>query len=279
MTATDASCAVCGNSPCRLVSETSAWALYECNRCGFLFKVGEKTDYESLDLDAYLVFAYNRSSEVDEICACLQPDYPDVQGVCILEIGCATGEVLNELRNRGAKVYGVEPSHVAAEHARSKYGLTTVFEGYFERNPAGMQPEVFLLLDVIEHLDDPSLLLAKIASAMSATSVLVVKTGDSGSWLADHCKDRWAYIHLPQHRSFYCKRTLDYACKKAELHVDRIFRYRDPYGGIAWRKLIKNVVKAVLLCMTPKDSYLHRRLYIDVANDHLLAVIRKASRI
>ncbi len=41
--------------------------------------------------------------------------------------------------------------------------------------------------------------------------------------------------------------------------------------------LIKNVAKALIFRVLPADSKLVRRFYIDLANDHFIAVIRKKS--
>ena len=78
----------------------------------------------------------------------------------VLEIGCGTGTLLECLsRRRDCKVFGIEPNKDRADLARQK-GLT-VIQAYLApetRLPAASY-DYIILADVLEHLDDPSMLL------------------------------------------------------------------------------------------------------------------------
>lgn len=61
----------------------------------------------------------------DKIFQCVKRYYDSLAGVKILEIGCGAGNRLYLLKQMGACVVGVEPSHKAVMHGRSQYGLSS----------------------------------------------------------------------------------------------------------------------------------------------------------
>jgi SAM-dependent methyltransferase len=105
----------------------------------------------------------------------------------VLEIGCATGMMLEALRAKGFDVYGVDSSNWAVERARGRVGDDRVFEADPERN--GL-PEVLaargpfqtvLLWAVLEHFRDPFQLLRDVSRHASAGAVLVINTTNADS--------------------------------------------------------------------------------------------------
>jgi len=86
----------------------------------------------------------------------------------ILEIGCATGGLLAELRGRGfPNVVGMDPSAGCVQSARELYGLD-VFEGTLSDIAEHRQQYDFvILIGVIEHLRDPGPALADVRQLLS----------------------------------------------------------------------------------------------------------------
>ena len=89
-----------------------------------------------------------------------------------LDIGCACGSTLLEIKNRypNAMIYGIEldpPSAVFASH------LATVVQGNVETMdfPFDVSFDYIILGDVLEHLVDPGLLLKKLKSHLSKEGV------------------------------------------------------------------------------------------------------------
>ncbi len=76
----------------------------------------------------------------------------------ILEIGCASGQTLAYMRDRGADfVVGIEYSADAAALAKAR-GVGNIIVGDFERMEVDLEPSSFDLLiagHVLEHLADP----------------------------------------------------------------------------------------------------------------------------
>jgi len=71
---------------------------------------------------------------------------------------------------------------------------------------------------------------------------------------------------------------MDYLGSETNLRVIRFIRNKDAYGGVSWKKLIKNIVKGTLLKLTTRYKYLHLRYMLDEANDHFIAVLSKVPK-
>lgn len=72
----------------------------------------------------------------------------------IIDFGCATGALLNELKNRGFNnIKGTDISNWAIEYGREVYGLEDELE-FYNRNLLYEGSDYIIMLDVLEHLPD-----------------------------------------------------------------------------------------------------------------------------
>lgn len=72
----------------------------------------------------------------------------------IIDFGCATGALLNELKNRGFKnIKGTDISNWAIEYGRKIYDLEDELE-FYNRNLLYEGSDYIIMLDVLEHLPD-----------------------------------------------------------------------------------------------------------------------------
>ena len=126
-----------------------------------------------------------------------------------LEIGCAGGAFLNNARNFGYDVQGVEVSGEAADFARKKFNLN-VITGNLE--DANFQPEIFDIVfmgDVLEHLPDPTITMRHINRIIKKGGLLVIlcpmQTNTLFSrfgFLAFNLIGRKATVNLPPYHLF-----------------------------------------------------------------------------
>lgn len=269
-------CTLCGQVSLKLILEQDHWAIHRCLKCGFVFKSGAVFHYEDLPREYYIKYNFDRSNEVKEVVRILHKQYHSLQGLTMLEIGSGTGSLLNEFRKYGINVYGIEPSKSAVAIAESVFGLSTISNGYFAADKLSLKPDVFLLYDVIEHLDDAIALFKEFKRSMTINSVLVVKSGNPSSLNAMLYPSKWMYFLMNEHVAFYSEKALNILCDKTGLRVDKFFRFEDAYGGLKSYLLLKNIIKAFLLQLFPKNSRVWNRLSINLANDHFIALIRWA---
>ncbi|MBI5641479.1 MAG: class I SAM-dependent methyltransferase [Nitrospirae bacterium] len=102
--------------------------------------------------------------------------YGGVDYLDVLEIGCATGDLLIRLKDAGAHVKGLEISDFAAGIARGR-GLD-VFTGEIEGFAEGADQkfDIVLALEVIEHVTSPTRFFASLDKVIKPGGVLLIST-------------------------------------------------------------------------------------------------------
>jgi SAM-dependent methyltransferase len=125
---------------------------------------------------------------------------PQSQRVRVLDIGCLTGILLDDLQRKSASCYevlGVEPCRWAAAICRAK-GVP-VIEGAFESAP--VQPssfDVVTLFDVLGHTVDPRRTLARVRDVLTDEGIVLMTTPDIASGYARLFKRRYWFIESCQ---------------------------------------------------------------------------------
>ena len=91
------------------------------------------------------------------------------------EVGCASGEMLNQFRNRGWAVSGCDPSPSAIAQAKTIFGIEADLGGEESAviRQAGL--DLILVCHVLEHLYDPPATLARFADALAPGGHLVLE--------------------------------------------------------------------------------------------------------
>jgi len=166
-------------------------------------------------------------------------------GARLLDVGCSSGALLGSARRHGFDVEGVEPAAQAAEYAKST-GLT-VFQGYLQDAcyPASSF-DVVTLMEVIEHLADPSALLKEVWRVLKPNGVFVVGTGNGASWTVRLVGARWGYFQVAGHGghiSFFNPTSLVVLAQRCGFRVERVETRRvslaEPHevGRVTYRML------------------------------------------
>ncbi len=117
----------------------------------------------------------------------------------LLDVGCATGDFLFAMQQRGWQVQGVEPVIHAAALARQTFGLD-VHTGLLEE--AGYAPnqfDVVTLWDVLEHVADPLATLTETARILRPGGMLVFSLPNPASFEARLFGANWVGWERPRH--------------------------------------------------------------------------------
>jgi SAM-dependent methyltransferase len=91
------------------------------------------------------------------------------------EVGCASGEMLHQFKNRGWQVRGCDPSPSAVSQARAIFDIAVDLGG--EENTVSRHKDLDLILacHVLEHLYDPPATLARFHAALAPNGHLVLE--------------------------------------------------------------------------------------------------------
>jgi SAM-dependent methyltransferase len=225
----DPFCTICGAGELRLKFVKNGHDILQCKLCGVGHALARDFDparyytrayFEGDTDDGYANYGQSEAvlrGEFAGLARKLSEEAPT--GGPLLEIGCAYGFFLKEAQ-RYWEVYGLEISTEAVDHCLAS-GLSNVRQGlaetaYFKELP---QLQAVVMLDVIEHLPDPVGVLAACREKLIPGGVLLVTTGDFGSFFARLLGSRWRLMTPPQHLWFFTSAGFRYLARIQDWEV------------------------------------------------------------
>jgi SAM-dependent methyltransferase len=144
-----------------------------------------------------------------------------------VEIGCASGSYLQQMRRDGWAVEGIEFSESAASQARAQ-GLQ-VATGSVETASPGMQPvDLVAAWMVLEHLHEPVAALRRIRSWVRPDGYLVGSVPVHGRLFLRLFGGASYDLHLPNHLYHFTRSSLTNLLRLAGWRVERIVWQRNP---------------------------------------------------
>jgi 2-polyprenyl-3-methyl-5-hydroxy-6-metoxy-1,4-benzoquinol methylase len=226
----------------RLGEHRDLWA---CRECGTVQQAplpgGEALHalYRGMADDAYLSEEAGRRETARRLLDLIGRHVP---AGALLDVGCGHGLLLDEARRRGYDVTGIELSRGAAEYAREVLGLDVreqPVERFIEAQPPAWF-RVIVLVDVLEHLEDPLGALDACERLLAPGGALCVVTPDPSSATARAAGRRW-WAYVPAHTFLIPRRTQRELLESRGLVISedipfvRSFALRYWLGGLAER--------------------------------------------
>ncbi len=124
----------------------------------------------------------------------------------LLDVGCATGLLLEEACSRGWAVEGVDVSEFAVAWCRER-GLTAHL-GSLESVALSGKFDVIVMDDTIEHLPDPRRTLAEMYRLLTPGGILTINTCDEGGLLRRAMGRHWFHYKPLEHLCYFNRRNL-----------------------------------------------------------------------
>lgn len=160
-----------------------------CDRCGFGYADGipaqEVFDRYYREMSKY---EYHQragaESEYDQrrlalIADVVAPQLPSRE-VRVLDVGCATGRLLANIRERGyPNVVGLDPSPACAASAARLYDIPVLTMTLADLAATGQRYDVMLMVGVLEHLRDLETALNQICGILAPTGLLYLEVPDA----------------------------------------------------------------------------------------------------
>jgi 2-polyprenyl-3-methyl-5-hydroxy-6-metoxy-1,4-benzoquinol methylase len=232
-------CAVCPGGRVRRAFDAvrgSAFALGKCDVCGWERLIPQPTWDEiraiyKADYYAAWGMAEGETREVADMKRAtfglrLDEVAEHAEGGKLLDVGTASGFLLEVARDRGYQPYGVELSQYAGELARAKFGADRIHIGTLETAP--FPPGSFdavTMCDLIEHVMDPVATLATAARLLRPGGIVLVMTPDTGSLTRRLMGAKWTHYKL-EHLSYFDRASMAACAKSAGLEVASVRRCR-----------------------------------------------------
>jgi len=123
-----------------------------------------------------------------------------VQPGKILDVGCGSGRILSFAQQLGWKATGIEFDPIAVATARES-GLNVIEGDYRVIGTFSQCYDLVICSHVIEHVDNPLLLLKLLASAVTENGVLVLSFPNAQSYLRKRYRGYWRGYEAPRHLS------------------------------------------------------------------------------
>ena len=174
-------CPLCQAKDPRYFYHENGFKYWQCISCRLLFlwphpdpSFLHEHYQEYLSIDAQEVVAWGKEmkSVIKDTAASIERLHPE-KGI-ILDIGCGYGFFLEEMKQQGWEIEGVELSIPAADIARKKTGAT-IHSCSVEKMQVDSRYDVITLFYVIEHVADPLEILRSIRKLLAPGGIIVLR--------------------------------------------------------------------------------------------------------
>lgn len=219
----------CDESPCRACGGTGrplfvkrGYSFRECNRCGCRFVSGpvpalvyDEGYFNGDSFGGYPAYLQDRDLIGDNFRRRVDWLTPLARGRRLLDVGAAYGLLVEAARGAGFDAVGLEPAGACVAWARDHLEVEMIEATVEDARIPPASFDVVTMMDVVEHLAEPSLALHQIRRWLRPGGLLVIETGDCESLLARICGRRWYYYDPPQHLTYFHRRSLSEALSEA----------------------------------------------------------------
>ena len=252
--------------------------IIECKNCGFIFtnprpeiNIIEKY-YESED---YISHTNQKKSVLNSVYEIVRKQkiknkYKLISkissGKRILDIGCATGELLNKFKKSNWSVHGIEPNEKARNFAIENYGLNV--NGEEELNNLKEKGfDVIMMWHVLEHVPLLNERIKELKRLLKSDGVIIIAIPNPESWDAKFYKEYWAAYDVPRHLYHFTQNAIKKLFEKHNFSIQKIIPMKfdsfyicllsEKYlsGTINYLKAIKNGIKSNSYAKRNQNNY------------------------
>jgi 2-polyprenyl-3-methyl-5-hydroxy-6-metoxy-1,4-benzoquinol methylase len=212
----DVKCALCSGTDTRLFIIKEGFNYRKCDGCGLVYQNPRPVFGDLRKRYSEDYFQYELQNQ-NNFFALMKLGLRDIHFDSFnhngnglrrfLDIGCATGLLLNYIRDRGWLTKGVEVCRSSVEYARKRFGLD-IFLGTLEEAafPASFF-DVVHFSHVIEHVPEPKEMLLEIRRILKPDGHIIVTTPNVTGGHAIFAGGSWRSL-IPDHIYLFSKKTL-----------------------------------------------------------------------
>ncbi len=126
----------------------------------------------------------------------------------LLDVGCGSGYYLNEMRELGWRVEGLDPDEHAVRVAQEIYGLKVNLGTLEDIRLESDSFDVITVNHVLEHVLDPVQLIQECNRILKPNGLLLVSTPNYDSLGHRIFRDRWLSLDVPRHLYLFSEKNL-----------------------------------------------------------------------
>jgi 2-polyprenyl-3-methyl-5-hydroxy-6-metoxy-1,4-benzoquinol methylase len=209
-------------------------SIQHCTSCdaawleGTFFDYASKDYREKVDGDASIE-DYYRIHDCDQARALAELGTDGLRGQCVVDIGCGGGAFLDLVKGFASSTIAIEPAVFYHEALHSNGHLVySSIEEALEKH-AGLVNQV-VLFSVIEHVDDPVVLLDQARRLLRTGGRILLSTPNREDWLLELLPSEYgAFFYRAAHRWYFNAKSLRRIAEMAGF-TDTEIRYRHRFG-------------------------------------------------
>ncbi len=208
-------CLLCGNRTDTVTHVTKKIPIFECKSCSFGFIDQSKTIHFKPDT-LYSFSEYDKHSQIHK--QRLLPFVKKVTDIIpsgnVLEIGSGFGLFSSILLDRGSyRLTVIEPSLKPFYLKNRNVSIfKTDLNGFLRKNNKD-KFRIIILMDVIEHLDDPQSALKHLQKLLLQNGIIVIQTPNYKSIMRKVTRN-WSWWMIEDHKWFFSLRSLSQILNK-----------------------------------------------------------------
>ncbi len=194
------------------------WNLSKCQNCGHIFANPCPSNklinslYSQVVDPLYEEEAEGRSKNFISILNFLGKVHPTER--FLFDVGSATGILLNNARQRGWQVEGIEPSSWAVKVANKKYNLSLIKGSFEDASLKKNFYSVVTMIDYIEHIPFPFKSLRKAYDILRPGGTLCLVTPNINSFAAKITGSKWWHFR-PGHLAYFNRKSITAILQRA----------------------------------------------------------------
>ena len=147
----------------------------------------------------------------------------------LLDIGCGTGEFINEAKNINWTVKGVEPDTNARNFGISEYNLEIEDSATLDSLKKN-EVDVVSMWHVLEHVYDLNKYIDTIYSLLKSDGIAIIAVPNATSSDAIYYGDKWAGLDLPRHIWHFTPEVMEKLFAKHGFRlVEQKIQFFDPF--------------------------------------------------
>ena len=230
------SCPVCGSTSSSALWTYKTFRYVRCINCSLLYQNPQPIQDDLTDRYDQEYFEYEIENE-DRFFGLMELGLNDIDFDNVssefsvndrnfLDIGCATGRLISELKKKGWNVQGVEVCVPAAEHG-IEHNNVPIYIGTLESAELREKFSVVHCSHLIEHLTDPVGFVDSVKKLLKPRGRFIITTPNVGGFQAKLMKSRWRSA-IADHMVLFSKRTLRMLLTNRGFSIEKI----KTWGGI-----------------------------------------------
>lgn len=143
----------------------------------------------------------------------------------LLDVGSFCGLFLNEAREAGFKVYGIEKERAASDYAKKRFGLKITNEGF--ENFKNGQFDIVTFIDVLEHLPNLKKVLRMVNKMLNKDGILFIQCPNINSLVYKITHEKWNWLLPNVHLYHFSIRSLRTVLEENGFRVLSVKTYDD----------------------------------------------------